>query len=66
MSAKAGTLRGLHFQHQPHAEMKLVSCLRGRVYDVAFDPTLAIAWPLPVGERSARDQALPQLAKVIA
>jgi dTDP-4-dehydrorhamnose 3,5-epimerase len=41
MSAKAGTLRGLHFQHPPHAELKLVSCLRGQVYDVAFDPTLA-------------------------
>ena len=32
-----GTLRGLHFQHPPHAEMKLVSCLRGEVWDVAVD-----------------------------
>jgi dTDP-4-dehydrorhamnose 3,5-epimerase len=36
-SAKAGTLRGLHFQRPPHAEMKLVSCLRGAVFDVAVD-----------------------------
>ena len=28
-----GTVRGLHFQHPPHAEMKLVSCLRGTVWD---------------------------------
>lgn len=33
----AGIVRGLHFQHAPHAEMKLVRCLRGRVWDVALD-----------------------------
>jgi dTDP-4-dehydrorhamnose 3,5-epimerase len=32
-----GTVRGMHFQHAPHAEFKLVSCLRGRVFDVAVD-----------------------------
>ena len=32
-----GTVRGMHFQHAPHAEMKLVRCLRGRVWDVAVD-----------------------------
>lgn len=32
-----GTVRGLHFQHPPHAEMKLVRCLRGEVWDVAVD-----------------------------
>jgi dTDP-4-dehydrorhamnose 3,5-epimerase len=36
-TARRGTVRGLHFQHPPHAEMKLVSCLRGRVWDVAVD-----------------------------
>lgn len=119
LTAKAGTVRGLHFQHPPYAEMKLVSCLRGEVFDVAvdlrkdsptflqwhvevitesnhktflipegfahgfqtltddcellylhtaayapdaeaglnaLDPCLAIAWPKPVAERSARDQ----------
>lgn len=124
LTTKAGTVRGLHFQHPPHAEMKLVSCLRGEVFDVAVDlrqdsPTflrwyatnlsaenhrsliipegfghgfqaltdqvellylhtaayhpeaedginaldarLAIAWPLPVGERSTRDKSLPGL-----
>jgi dTDP-4-dehydrorhamnose 3,5-epimerase len=37
VTAKQGTVRGLHFQHPPHAEMKLVSCLRGEVWDVAVD-----------------------------
>ncbi len=32
-----GTVRGLHFQHPPHAEMKLVSCLKGEIWDVAVD-----------------------------
>jgi dTDP-4-dehydrorhamnose 3,5-epimerase len=119
LTAKAGAVRGMHFQHPPHAEMKLVSCLRGKVFDVAvdlrkdsptflqwhaevltdanhktlvipegfahgfqtltddcellylhtaayapdaeaglnaLDPRLAIAWPKPIEERSARDQ----------
>ncbi|TVO58276.1 dTDP-4-dehydrorhamnose 3,5-epimerase family protein [Denitromonas halophila] len=33
----AGTVRGLHFQHPPHAEVKFVQCLRGAVFDVAVD-----------------------------
>jgi len=124
LTAKAGTLRGLHFQHPPHAEMKLVTCLRGEVFDIAvdiragspsfgqhhaeilsadnhktfvipegfahgfqtltddcelvylhtaayqpdaedglaaLDSALAIPWPQPVSERSARDGALPGL-----
>jgi dTDP-4-dehydrorhamnose 3,5-epimerase len=32
-----GTVRGLHFQHPPHAETKFVHCLRGEVFDVAVD-----------------------------
>jgi len=119
LTAKAGTVRGMHFQHPPHAEMKLVSCLRGEVFDVAvdlrkdsptflqwhaevlteanqktfvipegfahgfqtltddcellylhtaaytpgaeaglnaLDPRLAIVWPMPISERSRRDQ----------
>jgi dTDP-4-dehydrorhamnose 3,5-epimerase len=36
-TAKRGTVRGMHFQYPPHAEMKLVSCLRGEIFDVAVD-----------------------------
>ncbi len=32
-----GAVRGLHFQHAPYAEMKLVRCLKGKVWDVAVD-----------------------------
>ena len=37
VTAKRGTVRGMHFQHPPHAEMKLVNCVRGSVFDVAVD-----------------------------
>ena len=123
-TARKGTLRGMHFQRPPHAEMKLVSCIRGEVLDVAVDlrrgsptflfchaerlsadndrallipqgfahgfqsltddaeliychsaaydaasegglnprdPKLAIAWPLPIAEMSARDANAPML-----
>ncbi|WP_312360765.1 dTDP-4-dehydrorhamnose 3,5-epimerase family protein [Ensifer sp.] len=37
MTAKKGAVRGMHFQYPPHAEMKLVNCVRGAVLDVAVD-----------------------------
>ncbi len=37
LSAKVGTVRGLHFQTPPHAQAKLVRCGRGRLLDVAVD-----------------------------
>jgi dTDP-4-dehydrorhamnose 3,5-epimerase len=32
-----GTIRGMHFQHPPHSEAKLVGCSFGRAFDVAVD-----------------------------
>lgn len=32
-----GAVRGMHYQKPPYAEMKLVRCLKGRVWDVAVD-----------------------------
>lgn len=123
-TAHHGTVRGLHYQKPPAAETKLVSCLRGSIWDVvvdlradsptflhwhaeylslenerallipqgfahgfqtlsnevdllychsaphtpqseagldALDVRLAIAWPLPITQRSARDQTLASL-----
>lgn len=37
LTHKKGTVRGLHFQYPPHAEAKLVSCLKGEIFDVAVD-----------------------------
>lgn len=32
-----GAVRGMHFQNSPHAETKIVSCLKGKLFDVAID-----------------------------
>jgi len=37
LTRDSGAVRGLHFQHPPHAEDKYVSCVRGAVFDVAVD-----------------------------
>lgn len=121
----SGAIRGMHFQNPPHAEMKLIRCLKGRVWDVAVDlragsktmfqwhaeelsrenahmliipegfahgfqvlepnsellylhtsfyqpgfesgvmfndPQLAIPWPLPVEDLSAKDQKYPPIS----
>lgn len=123
-TSRRGTVRGMHYQHAPAAEAKLIRCVRGHIYDVAVDlrsgsptflrwhaielranepreifipegfahgfqtlsddaqllylhtapwtatceggvrhddPLLAIDWPLPVTDLSARDRAHPLL-----
>lgn len=37
LTRRRGAVRGLHFQRPPCAEVKLISCLRGRVLDVVVD-----------------------------
>lgn len=37
LTTKMGTLRGMHYQQAPDAEVKLVSSLKGAVWDVAVD-----------------------------
>jgi len=34
---KKGTLRGMHYQVPPHEEAKIVTCIKGAVYDVIID-----------------------------
>ena len=34
---RVGAVRGLHYQYPPHAEMKIIRCLKGCVFDVAVD-----------------------------
>jgi dTDP-4-dehydrorhamnose 3,5-epimerase len=128
-TVRRGTVRGMHFQYPPQAEMKLLTCIRGEIWDVAVDvragsksflqwhgehlsvdngvallipegfahgfqaltddvellychsasysggaeaalnaadPRLAIAWPLPITERSARDTDQPMLTDSFA
>ncbi len=37
ITRNVGAVRGLHYQNSPHAELKIVRCLKGRVFDVAVD-----------------------------
>ncbi|ATI44029.1 dTDP-4-dehydrorhamnose 3,5-epimerase (plasmid) [Pacificitalea manganoxidans] len=37
LTAQAGVVRGLHFQRPPSAEVKMVRCARGAIFDVAVD-----------------------------
>jgi dTDP-4-dehydrorhamnose 3,5-epimerase len=37
LSKRRGTLRGMHYQDAPHAEAKLVRCIRGALFDVIVD-----------------------------
>ncbi|HWB46969.1 MAG TPA: dTDP-4-dehydrorhamnose 3,5-epimerase [Hyphomicrobiaceae bacterium] len=37
MSSRKGTIRGMHFQREPHAEVKLVRCIGGAIWDVIID-----------------------------
>jgi dTDP-4-dehydrorhamnose 3,5-epimerase len=36
-STRSGTLRGMHFQCEPHSEVKLVRCAKGAIWDVIID-----------------------------
>ena len=51
---RRGTLRGLHYQAAPHAEAKLVRCVRGTIYDLLVDLRRRVAHLPP----APRDRAL--------
>jgi dTDP-4-dehydrorhamnose 3,5-epimerase len=64
-TATVGAVRGLHFQRPPHAEMKLVRCLLGRVLDVAVDlrtdsPTFLQWYAEELTPRNARMLVVPE------
>jgi dTDP-4-dehydrorhamnose 3,5-epimerase len=61
---RAGTLRGLHFQALPHGEVKLIRCIRGRVFDVVLDarpdsPTFARWVSIQLDEENRRSVYVP-------
>ena len=37
VTRRAGTIRAMHYQNPPHAEAKLIRCLRGAVHDIVAD-----------------------------
>jgi dTDP-4-dehydrorhamnose 3,5-epimerase len=60
-----GTLRGLHFQFPPHSEAKVVTCIRGAVWDVALDlrrgsPTFLQYQGVMLSEAGDRSYFIPE------
>ena len=60
-----GTVRGLHFQFPPFADAKFITCLRGRVFDVAVDlrqgsPTFLDWYGIELVEADAKSVLVPQ------
>ncbi|MCV9998888.1 dTDP-4-dehydrorhamnose 3,5-epimerase [Pararhizobium sp. YC-54] len=60
-----GTVRGMHFQRPPHAEIKLVTCTRGRILDIAVDiraqsPTFLQHFAVELSEDNACSLLIPE------
>lgn len=64
-TAQRGTVRGMHFQHPPVAETKLIRCLRGSVFDVAIDlrtgsPTFLQWHAVELSENNSMQYLIPE------
>jgi len=60
-----GTIRGLHYQNPPFAEIKLIRCIKGAVYDVLVDiragsPTFLQHYGIELSEKNMRMIYIPE------
>jgi dTDP-4-dehydrorhamnose 3,5-epimerase len=65
-SRKRGTLRGMHYQRRPAAEVKLVRCTAGALYDVIIDlrpesPTYLQHVGVELSARNRRSLYIPEM-----
>ncbi|HWA39380.1 MAG TPA: dTDP-4-dehydrorhamnose 3,5-epimerase [Burkholderiales bacterium] len=65
LSRPAGTLRGMHYQLAPHAETKLVRCVRGSLFDVILDlregsPTFGKSYGTELSAENRRMMYVPK------
>ena len=65
LSARCGTLRGMHYQLAPRAETKLVRCIHGELYDVVLDlrsdsPTFGESFGAALSAESRRMMYVPK------
>jgi dTDP-4-dehydrorhamnose 3,5-epimerase len=65
LSAKRGTLRGLHYQLAPAAEVKVVRCIRGAVWDAIVDirpdsPTFGLWYGAELSAENRRMMYVPR------
>lgn len=64
-SRARGTLRGMHFQRRPHAEVKLVTCMAGKILDVIVDvrpdsPTFLQHYKVELSAENERSLYIPE------
>jgi dTDP-4-dehydrorhamnose 3,5-epimerase len=64
-SLRKGTLRGLHFQRFPHAEVKIVRCTKGAMFDVIVDtrpesPTFKRWFGIELSDENSRMIYVPE------
>ena len=65
LTRQKGAVRGLHYQLPPHAEIKLVSCIKGEVFDIAVDlrqdsPTFLHWYGEILSESNRRSLLIPE------
>ncbi|HJQ10613.1 MAG TPA: dTDP-4-dehydrorhamnose 3,5-epimerase [Gemmatimonadaceae bacterium] len=64
-NTKRGTLRGMHWQAAPHAEVKIVRCTRGAIWDVIIDlrpdsPTYMMNFGIELASNAGRALYIPE------
>lgn len=65
LTHQKGVVRGLHFQHPPFAETKVVSCIKGEILDIAVDirqdsPTFLKWYAEILNEQNQRSLMIPE------
>jgi len=65
VTKEKGTVRGLHFQYEPHAEIKMVKCIKGSILDVVVDirkdsPTFLQNFSIELTERNQKMIYIPK------
>jgi len=65
LTIEKGSVRGMHFQYPPHMETKIISCIQGKVFDVAVDirkdsPTFLHWYAEILSEKNQKSLYLPE------
>lgn len=65
LTYKKGTVRGLHFQYEPHSEVKIVKCIQGSIYDVVVDirkgsPTFLKTFSIELSKENQKMLCIPK------
>ena len=70
LTKKKGTIRGLHYQLPPHSEIKIVTCIKGEIFDVIIDlrkgsPTFLKKYSLKLSQKNMKSLVIQKTFKQI-